>query len=103
METLYRRLAKLLGALATFFRGRADRLHTARMFQEFPFGCRVRIVCDCDDRPEDHIGDWFIFDYHADAGDFRVMRTIPLPGTNIFNEMYRHVRPERLQRVGGTP
>lgn len=98
-EVLYRFLARFFRRLGAFFNDRADLLCSARMYREFPFACRVRIVCDCDDRIEDHQGEWYIFDYKPDAGDFRVMREIPPPGTNIFSNMYRYVRPEQLQRV----
>jgi hypothetical protein len=99
METIYKHLASLCRWLTIFFRGRQYALKDARMRRKFPDGCRVRIVCDCGMREEDHEGEWFIFDYNPERGDFRVMREIPPPGTNIFNEMYRYVAPEQIQRV----
>lgn len=99
LEAIYKFLANLCHKLTVFFRDRQRALHTARMLREFPEGSCVRIACDCDSRVEDHQGVWYVLDYSPDAGDFRVVRTMPRPEQNIFNEMYRYVRPEQLQRV----
>ena len=96
-EQLYNQLANFFSAIQYWFRYRAEGLHHDRMLRLYPVGTKIRIDCDCEDWVA-HEGVWFVYNYDADAGDFRVCRELPANPINL-PEKSEFLRPEQMKKV----
>lgn len=103
-ERLYYALAKLFGAVETWFRHRADGFHYQRMMLLYSQGTRVRLLCNAAHcpSPDEHEGHWLVFSYDVDADDFQLVRKLPLPppaSSGLPSGRYVYVKPHQIEAI----
>jgi hypothetical protein len=96
MEDVLFNIACWFDNIGQWFAKRGIRLRDERVTKEFPKGCEVRIECSEEEGVcEAHSGPWFVVEYDASVGSFKVRRR----GKSIYGmEVVSFIDPLDLMR-----